>query len=124
MQYSVQPRDRTFVKGRGFLSLAKNMGKKIGKSISKNLSGKYSQKILDHAKQSARDVLKTTSKRVIQKTAEATGDIVGNKIAVELQRSQKLRLRIFRKLTNVHEKEIPKKKDIHLQKKDRKLWMI
>ena len=50
MQFSVQPRDRIFVKGYGFLSFAKNMGKKNGKNISKNLSGKYSQKLLDHAK--------------------------------------------------------------------------
>ena len=27
------------------------------------------------------DAIKTTSKRVIQKTAEATGDLIGNKIA-------------------------------------------
>ena len=30
--YSVQPRDRIFVKGYGFSSSAKNMGKNIGKS--------------------------------------------------------------------------------------------
>ena len=47
MRYSVQPRDRIFVKGYGFLSFAKNMGKNIGK----NVSEKYSQKLLDHAKQ-------------------------------------------------------------------------
>ena len=41
-RYSVQPRDRIFVKGYGFLSFAKNMGKNIGKNISKNLSGKFS----------------------------------------------------------------------------------
>ena len=35
---SVQPRDEVFVKGHGFLSLARNMGKNIGKNISKNLS--------------------------------------------------------------------------------------
>ena len=40
MRYSVQPRDRIFVKGYGFLSFAKNMSKNIGKNISKNLSGK------------------------------------------------------------------------------------
>ena len=51
-RYSVQPRDRAFVKGYGFLTLPKNMGKNIGQNISKNLSSKYSQKILDHAKQS------------------------------------------------------------------------
>ena len=62
MHYSVQPRDRIFVKGYGFLSFFKNMGKNIGKNISKNLSAKYSQKRLDHAKQSATDTLKTTQK--------------------------------------------------------------
>ena len=79
--YSVQPRDRIFVKGYGFLSFAKNMGENIGKDIRKNLSTKYSQKILDHIKPSGTDALRTTSKRVIQKTAEATGDLIGNKIA-------------------------------------------
>ena len=34
---SVQPRDRIFVKGYGFLSFAKNMGKSVGKNISKSL---------------------------------------------------------------------------------------
>ena len=42
MCYSVQPRDRIFVEGYGFLSFAKNVGKNIGKNISKRLSGKYS----------------------------------------------------------------------------------
>ena len=66
MRYSVQPRDRIFVKGYGFLSFAKIMVKNIGKNISKNLSGKYSpvilatlQKILNHAKQSGTDAFKT-----------------------------------------------------------------
>ena len=45
------------------------------------MSGKCSQKLIDHAKQSATDALKTTSKKVIQKTAEATGDLIGNKMA-------------------------------------------
>ena len=48
------------------------------KNISKNLSGKYCQNI-DHTKQSTTDALKA-SKRVIQKTADATGDLIGNKI--------------------------------------------
>ena len=54
--------------------------KKAGKSISRNLSSKYSRKLLDHAKQSPADTLKTDSKRAVQKTAEATGDLIGNKI--------------------------------------------
>ena len=47
MQYSIQPRNRVFVKGYGYLSFAKNMGKNIGKNKSKNLCDKYSQKRLD-----------------------------------------------------------------------------
>ena len=73
MRYSIEPRDRIYVKGYGFLSFAKNMGK--------NLSNKYGQKILDTAKKSTTDAIKTASKRAIQKTAEATGDLIGNKIA-------------------------------------------
>ena len=84
MPYSVQPRDRIFVKGYGFLSFAKNMGKNTGKNISKILSDKYSQKLLDHGKKSATDALKTDWKRAIQKTAEATVDLTGNIIPNEI----------------------------------------
>ena len=61
--YSVQPRDRIFLKDYWLLSFAKNMGKNIGKNISKTLSGKYSQKPLDHAKKSDADAFKTSSKK-------------------------------------------------------------
>ena len=74
-RYSVQPKDRIFVKSYGFLSFVKNMGKNIGKNRSKNLSRKFSpcmlamhQKLLDHAKQSATDTFKTVSKWAIQKS--------------------------------------------------------
>ena len=73
MRYSIEPRDRRYVKSYGFLFFAKNIGK--------NISNKYSQKLVDTAKKSAVDVIKTTSKRAIQKTAEATVDLIGNKIA-------------------------------------------
>ena len=88
-RYSIQPRDRIFVKGYGFLSFAKNMVKNISKNISKTLSGKYSQKLFDRAKKSATDVLKTSSKRVIQKRAEATGDLIGNKTPNKITRASK-----------------------------------
>ena len=73
MRYSIEPRDRIYVKGYGFLSFAKNMGK--------SLSNKYGQKLLDSAKKSTADAIKTALKRAIQKTAEATGDLIGNKTA-------------------------------------------
>ena len=75
-RYSVQPRDRIFVKGCGFLSFAKNMGKNTDKKLSKHLSVKYSQKLLDHAKQSARDTFETASKTAIQKITETTDDLI------------------------------------------------
>ena len=59
MRYSIETRDRRYVKGYGFLSFAKNIGKKIG--------SKYSQKLVDSAKKSATDTIKTASKRAIQK---------------------------------------------------------
>ena len=72
-RYSIEPRDRTYVKGYRFSSFAKSMGK--------SLSNKYGQELLDSAKKSTTDTIKTASKRTIQKTAEATGDLIGNKIA-------------------------------------------
>ena len=69
MRYSLEPRDRIYVKGYGFMSFARSMSSKCGK------------KLVDTAKKSATDAIKTASKRAIQKTTEATGDLVGNKIA-------------------------------------------
>ena len=48
--------------------------------MGKSLSNKCGQKLLDSAKNSTTDAIKTASKRLIQKTAEATGDLIGNKI--------------------------------------------
>ena len=73
MRYSIEPRNRIYVKGYGYLSFAKNMGK--------SLSNKYGQKLLGGDKRSTADAIKTAPKRAIQKTAEATSDLIGNKIA-------------------------------------------
>ena len=37
MHYSIEPRDRRYVKGYGFLSFAKSIGKNISNSIVNNL---------------------------------------------------------------------------------------
>ena len=57
MRYSIEPRDRTYVKGYGFLSFAKN--------IAKSVNSKYCQKLLDSSKKSATDAIKTALKRTI-----------------------------------------------------------
>ena len=57
--------------------------------MGKSLSNKYGQKLLDSAKKSTTDAIKTASKRPIQKTAEATGDLIGNKVADKITRVSK-----------------------------------
>ena len=97
MRYSIEPRDRRYAKGYGFLSFAKNIGKNIGK----NISSKYNHKLVDSAKKSATDTVKTASKRAIQKTAEATGDLTGNKI------SDKITSVSEKSPRELHSKELP-----------------
>ena len=116
MRYSIEPKDRVFVKRYGFLSFANNMGK--------NLSNKHSQNLFDSAKKSTTDAIKTASKRAIQKTAEATGDLIGRKI------SDKIKIILKGYSAESHSKnddansEIEVlKKDTYLQKKGNKLLM-
>ena len=80
---SIESRDRIYVTGYGFLSFCKNSGK----NIRKKLSCICSQKRLDSAKISGTNALKTTSKRAIRKRAEATGDLIGNKITGTIART-------------------------------------
>ena len=63
--------------------------------MGKALSNKYGLKLLDSAKKSTTDAIKTASKRAIQKKDEATGDLIGNRIAD--------------KITNVSKKKSTKK---------------
>ena len=92
MRYSIEQRDRIYVKGYGLLSFAKNMGK--------SLSNEYGQKLLDSAKTSTTDAIKTVSNRAIQKT-EATGDLIGNKIADKITSVSK------KPTMELHSKELP-----------------
>ena len=48
--------------------------------MGRHLSNKYGLNLFDTAKKSTTDATKTASKRSIQKTAEATGDLICNKI--------------------------------------------
>ena len=124
MRYLIEPRDRIYVKGYGFLSFAKNIGK--------SLSNKYGQKLLDSAKKFTTDAIKTASKREIQKTAEATGDLIGKKVAdkitskaspKEVSVSNK---KPMKKLSNNNERQedaemTTHKKDTYHQRKNYKL---
>ena len=63
MRYSIEPINRIYVKGYGFLSFTKSMGK--------NFPNKYGQKLFDSAKKSTTDAIKTASKRAIQKNSRS-----------------------------------------------------
>ena len=72
MRYSTEPKYRKNFKGYGFLSFAKKSG------------GKYGKKLMDIATKTGTDAARTASKRVVQKTAEATRDLIGNKMAEKI----------------------------------------
>ena len=69
MRYSTEPKFWKYVKGYGFLSFPRKFGDKYGKTL------------MDTATKTGIDEAETASKRVVQKTSEATGDLIGNKIA-------------------------------------------
>ena len=72
MRYSAEPKYKKYVEGYDFLSFARKLG------------DKYVKKLMNTAKKKKKvdtDAAKTASKRVVLKTAEATGDLIVNKIA-------------------------------------------
>ena len=101
MRYSIQPKFRKYVKGYGLLSFARTFGDKYGK------------KSIDTTTKTGIDAPKTASKREVQKTAEATGDLIGYKIADKISSLGK---------TKNKEKTKDKKSTYH-QKKDSRLLM-
>ena len=76
MRYLIEPKNRIYVKGYRFWSFANNMGK--------NLSDKYGQKLLESAKKIYNGCNKNCFKKSNSKTVEATGHLIGNKIADNL----------------------------------------
>ena len=69
MRYSIEPRERRFVKGYSFMSFARNF------------SDKYSKSLMDKGIDVSKKFAKTAGKKILKKTAKATGDLIGNKIA-------------------------------------------
>ena len=65
MRYSIEPRERRYVKGYGFRSFARNFNDKYGKSL-RNASKTFA---------------KAAGKKILKGTAKATGDLIGSKIA-------------------------------------------
>ena len=78
MRHSLEPEYRKYVKGYGFLSFARSFGDKYGKSI---INSKNVEKLMDDATKTSKDFANIAGKKIIHKSTEATGDLVGNKIA-------------------------------------------
>ena len=81
MRYSLEPHYRRYVQGQGFMSFARNIGNKYGKKIldksidvGNSMKKKYGKKMLDNSLSAG-------------KSAEATGDLIGNKIADRITKS-------------------------------------
>ena len=95
MRYSIEPRERRYVKGYGFLSFARNF------------SDKYSKSLTDQGIDASKKFAKTASKNILKKkTAKATGDLIGNKIADKITSASK------RSQSDEVNNEIPKERYI------------
>ena len=96
MRCSLEPRYRRYVQGQGFMSFARNIGKKYGKKIfdksidvGKSMKKRYGKKILDKSIDAGKEFAKIAGKKVLTKSAEATGDLIGNKMADRTTRSSR-----------------------------------
>ena len=88
MRYSIEPKEKRYVKGYGFMSFAKNFGNKYGKKLMNtaiktgtNFNSEYCKKLTDTAIKTGKDFATIAGKKIIHKSAEATGGLIGNKIA-------------------------------------------
>ena len=98
MRYSIEPRERRYIKGYGFMSFARN------------LSDKYSKSLMDKGIDVSKTFAKTAGKKVLKETVKATGDLIGYKIADKVTSASK------KSLDEVNN-EIPKER--YISPKDR-----
>ena len=109
MRYSIEPRERRYVKGYGFMSFARNF------------SDKYSKSLMDKGIDVSKKFAKTAVKKILEKTAKATGDLIGNKIADKFTSASKNHI-----MKNYSQMKLImkyRKKDIFPLKKGKKLLM-
>ena len=103
-RYSTETKYRKYVKCYGFLSFARKFG------------NKYSKKWMDTTTKTGMGAAKTPSKRIAQKTAEATWDLIGNKIADKITLLGK---------TKNKEKKRRKTRNLHTTRKEtRNYWWL
>ena len=129
MHYSIEPRERRYIKEYAFLSFAKNFSNKYGKKLMNtaiktgtNFNSKYGKKLTDTAIKTAKDFATIAGKKIVHKSAETTGDLIGNKIADKITANP-----AFKKITKIKKYSQMKlrmkyqNRDIFLQKKGKRL---
>ena len=120
MRYSIEPRERRYIKGYGFfLSFAKNFGNKYGKKIMNtatktgtNFNSKYGKKLTDTAIKTGRDFATIAGKKIVHKSAEATEDLIGSKIADKIMAKPSKKSQNEEIQSNEVNNEIPKERYI------------
>ena len=55
-------------------------------SFAKNIGNKYSKKLLDEGIDAGKDFVKIEGKKALNNSAEATGEMIGNKVADRMTR--------------------------------------
>ena len=105
MRHSIETEYRKYIKGYGFLSFARNFGNKYDKKLMNSarktdtkFSNKYGKKLTDTAIKTGKDFTATAGK-----SAEATGDLIYNKIADKITSLNKPRSKKEKDETNVME---------------------
>ena len=101
MRYSIEPRERRFVKGYGFMSFARNF------------SDKYSKSLMDKGIDVGKKFTKTAGKKILKETAKATGGLIDNKIADKITSASKT------SQSDEVNNEIPKERYISPNKRQR-----
>ena len=96
MCYSIEPRKRRYIKGYVFLSFARNFRNKYGKKLMNtaiktgaNFNSKYGKKLTDTPIKTGKDFATIAGKKIVHKSAEATRDLIGNKIADKITSASK-----------------------------------
>ena len=123
MRHSIKPEYRKYVRGYGFLSFARNLSNKYVKKLMNtairtgtNLSNKYGKKLKITALKSGKDFATTSGKKIVHKSAEATGNLIGNKIADKITSLNKPRSKKEKDETNVMEET----EELHIPSEERK----
>ena len=121
MRYSLESTYRKYIQGYGFLSFARKFGDKYGKKLTNTATkvgtSKYGKKIIDTIKNQGSEFVQTAGKGIVQKSAEATEDLIGNKIADKITSVGKSKKKKRKKRVK------KKKKLLFHQKKDNKSLM-